>query len=33
MIFRGDENLKKTLLQMQMFIDIVTCYKLKTNQV
>ena len=24
MIFRGDENLKKSLLQMKMFIDIVT---------
>ena len=24
MIFRGDDNLKKSLLQMQMFIDIVT---------
>ena len=24
MIFRGDENLKKSLLQMLMFLDIVT---------
>ena len=24
MIFRGDESLKNSLLQMQMFIDIVT---------
>ena len=27
MIFRGDENLKKSLLQMQMFLDISNLIK------